>query len=291
MTLSPEMRQKLADRLAALDARVPVSLVGPDLRCETVEDAERLVARFETWLDVFAALAHDADTVREDRSSLTRLYDTFSKLVADLEAAIQATRERGIPWEQTRDTVATEEKPLASNPHPMQPVIKDRHGTLRFRENAIVRLLVDDLAGLVVPDGPRRGKLDLDKIATMDVPPEDRAQFEQLAGMRSGGRENAIVCYVVAHARQLVSRNPVHAGCLDLNALVMMKFPQEDREQFAQLMGYSICGYHELSYVSDDSAAEASLAAKKVMPEAGGCRDKGCFHGGPLFDENGKRLS
>ena len=113
MTLSPQMRQKLTDRLAALGEREPVSLVGPELRCETVEDAERLVARFESWLVVFAVLSADISTnanladltddptCNDDRSSLIRLYNTFDKLVVDLETAIRATREEGIPWEQT----------------------------------------------------------------------------------------------------------------------------------------------------------------------------------------------
>lgn len=111
MTLSPAMRQKLAERLAERGESLPVSLVGPDLRCETVEDAERLVARFEKWLVVFAELSADISTndnladltdtgLHDDRSSLVRLYNTFDKLVVDLETAIRATREDGIPWEQ-----------------------------------------------------------------------------------------------------------------------------------------------------------------------------------------------
>ncbi len=92
-------------------------------------------------------------------------------------------------------------------------------------------------------------------------------------------RGNAIVRYLLDH------------GGIDLNKLATIDFPQEDREQLAQLIGYSICGYHELSYVSDDSAAHASLLAKKVIPNAGGCRDAGCqVHGGPLFDDDGERI-
>ena len=114
MTLSPAMRQKLAERLAERGESAPVSfvasLVGPDLRCETVEDAERLVIRFEKWLVVFAELSADLSTndnladltdtsLPDDRSSLVRLYNTFDKLVIDLETAIRATRDDGIPWE------------------------------------------------------------------------------------------------------------------------------------------------------------------------------------------------
>lgn len=40
-------------------------------------------------------------------------------------------------------------------------------------------------------------------------------------------------------------------GGIGMNELARLPFPQEDREQFAQLIGYSICGFHELSYVSE----------------------------------------
>jgi len=33
----------------------------------------------------------------------------------------------------------------------------------------------------------------------------------------------------------------------------MIGFPQEDREQFAQLIGYSLSGFGELDYVSDET--------------------------------------
>lgn len=67
----------------------------------------------------------------------------------------------------------------------------------------------------------------------------------------------------------------------DMNTIAMLPFSQEDRCQFAQLIGHSICGYHELSYVSDEHAAAASAEAKKLDPKFGGCRDSGCeIHGG-----------
>ena len=68
--------------------------------------------------------------------------------------------------------------------HPIQPLKTDKHSTVRFKENAIVRHLLDN-------------------------------------------------------------------GGIDLNALAMIDFSQEDREQFAQLIGYSLSGFGELSYVSD----------------------------------------
>jgi hypothetical protein len=47
----------------------------------------------------------------------------------------------------------------------------------------------------------------------------------------------------------------------DMNALACMNFTDEDRMQFAQLIGYSLVGYSELSYVSDASHDAAHLAA------------------------------
>lgn len=41
-------------------------------------------------------------------------------------------------------------------------------------------------------------------------------------------------------------------GC-DMTELAKLQFPDEDRMQFAQLIGYSVSGYSDLSYVSDDS--------------------------------------
>ncbi len=61
-----------------------------------------------------------------------------------------------------------------------------------------------------------------------------------------------------------------------LNSLAVMGFQQADWEQFYQLIGYSLSGYHELSNVSDAAAEEATRRAKEKFPEASGCRDNGC---------------
>ena len=51
---------------------------------------------------------------------------------------------------------------------------------------------------------------------------------------------NAIVEYLLDH------------GGIDLNAIAMLDVPREDRIQFAQLIGYSVSGWGDLSYVTDD---------------------------------------
>lgn len=76
--------------------------------------------------------------------------------------------------------------------NPIQPIYKDENGTFRFKENEIVRFLLD-------------------------------------------------------------------AGCYDMNNLALMNFSNNDREQFAQLIGYSLGGFWELPYVSEETYNAAEL--------------------------------
>lgn len=59
-------------------------------------------------------------------------------------------------------------------------------------------------------------------------------------------KENKIVSYLLDH------------GGIDMNQLAALPFSIEDRVQFAQLIGYSVCGFAELSYVSDKAYNEAT---------------------------------
>lgn len=64
----------------------------------------------------------------------------------------------------------------------------------------------------------------------------------------------------------------------DMNDLACMPFSQEDRQQFAQLIGYSLGGYSELSYVSDESYRAACKVAEDpeldpVQAELAACKD------------------
>ena len=63
-------------------------------------------------------------------------------------------------------------------------------------------------------------------------------------------RENAIVKHLLDH------------GGIDLNAIAIMKFSDEDREQFAQLIGYSVSGFSDLSYVSNEAYATVNRMAE-----------------------------
>lgn len=70
--------------------------------------------------------------------------------------------------------------------YPIQPIVSDKNGTLRFKTNQIVKDLFD-----------------------------------------------------------------THPS-LDMNALAAGNYSAEDRQQFAMLIGYSVGGFNDLSYVTDD---------------------------------------
>ncbi len=62
-------------------------------------------------------------------------------------------------------------------------------------------------------------------------------------------QQNAIVRYLL------------DVGPMDMNKLAFTPFSNDDRAQFAQLIGYSLSGYSELSYVSDALYERAATCA------------------------------
>lgn len=50
-----------------------------------------------------------------------------------------------------------------------------------------------------------------------------------------------------------------------MNELARLEFPREDWEQFAQLLGYSVSGWGDLSYVSKERRAEADALAAQLV--------------------------
>jgi hypothetical protein len=103
----------------------------------------------------------------------------------------------------------------------MQPFIQDDNGRIRFKKNALVRILLDEAS-----------KIGFDMNSLCAV-----AEDENVS--------------------------------------------QADWEQFYQLIGYSLAGYHELSNVSDASALDATIEARKTFPNCGGCRNEHCeIHSG-----------
>lgn len=59
--------------------------------------------------------------------------------------------------------------------HPIQPLIMDKNNVLRFKENVIVRYILDN------------GGIDLNHIVQQEFPKEDLEQFYQLIGYSLDG--------------------------------------------------------------------------------------------------------
>ena len=53
-------------------------------------------------------------------------------------------------------------------------------------------------------------------------------------------------------------------GKLNLNEIAVQDFSDEDRMQLAQLLGYSVSGFGDLSYASDEVVAEADRIAAEL---------------------------
>lgn len=66
-------------------------------------------------------------------------------------------------------------------------------------------------------------------------------------------KENAIVRYLL------------DAGTIDLNQLAALPFSNEDRNQFAQLIGYSVGGFGDLPYADPKIVKKADKKAEKLL--------------------------
>jgi hypothetical protein len=51
---------------------------------------------------------------------------------------------------------------------------------------------------------------------------------------------------------------------MSMNELAIMPFAVDDREQFVQLIGYSVGGFGELSFVRDETVETANEAAAQL---------------------------
>jgi hypothetical protein len=49
------------------------------------------------------------------------------------------------------------------------------------------------------------------------------------------------------------------SGPFDMNGIARLEFDREDRAQFAQLIGYSVSGYGDLSYAIDVGKADRQV--------------------------------
>jgi hypothetical protein len=71
-------------------------------------------------------------------------------------------------------------------------------------------------------------------------------------------QENRIVRYLLDNGG--IDLNHLAGWCADADV------PKGDQEQFAQLIGYSLSGFSELSYVRDSTYERAAEKAKRVKP-------------------------
>lgn len=116
---------------------------------------------------------------------------------------------------------------------------------------------------------------------------EVRSEMEDVAAEHDGSVIDLFTTPQPAHIEQVKSPmqplhidqfgtirfkvNPIVQHLLDvagnvgvnMNTIAMQGFEPEDQMQFAQLIGYSLSGYGELSYVTDESYDRASAAAPK----------------------------
>lgn len=95
---------------------------------------------------------------------IDELLDENAKLQRALDIWTAAAVKRG------EHIIATDTTGEGSMTQPMQPIYLDKHGAVRFKENAIVSYLLD------------KGGLTLNDLAKVEFPQEDREQFAQLIG-------------------------------------------------------------------------------------------------------------
>jgi len=72
---------------------------------------------------------------------------------------------------------------------------------------------------------------------------------------------------IIRFKHNAIVRYLLDAGPFDMNTLSAGRFTVEDREQFAQLIGYSVSGFGDLSYVRDQTCATAEALADQLRKE------------------------
>lgn len=75
-------------------------------------------------------------------------------------------------------------------------------------------------------------------------------------------KENAIVRYLLDKATKHKTT--------DLNEIASLSFSNEDRIQFAQLIGYSLSGFSDLSYVDDETWDTVDALREDLMAKIQG---------------------
>ena len=88
---------------------------------------------------------------------------------------------------------------------------------------------------------------------------------------------------VVRFKPNAIVRYLLDAGPFDMNNLALLPFTDDDRGQFAQLIGYSLSGFGELDYVSDATYE----AAEKMYADSISVTCEACDGAGSVDFERG----
>lgn len=70
---------------------------------------------------------------------------------------------------------------------------------------------------------------------------------------------------VARFKQNAIVRALLDIGPLDMNKLACLPFSDEDREQFAQLIGYSVSGAGDLSYMRAGVISQADKQAEELL--------------------------
>ena len=183
--------------------------------------------------------------------------------------------------------------------HPMQPIILEDDGIPRFKKNSIVECVYLNFV---------RNKTDLFSRLVQDFSKEDIDQLSQLLGypvahysgldtsseeyIRSANRKMRNLLKRKEAGKVRVEKHPMQPivwvrdvirfkknaavdylleqGTVDLNRIACMKFTTEDREQFNQLIGYSVSGYGDLSFIRRKTVRAADKKAHELYESTNG---------------------
>jgi hypothetical protein len=74
---------------------------------------------------------------------------------------------------------------------------------------------------------------------------------------------------VARFRKNAIVRHLLDAGPFNLNSLAGLPFSDDDREQFAQLIGYSVCNFGELPYAANETVAAADDIVKHMRADRG----------------------
>ncbi len=177
-----EYRRKRDAKKQEGDVKDCTHLLAQSLRVAAPPDEDGMVSTVWSWCPDCGALAsRGLWTVPR---SITAGYMTIALAQRRLDSVSRLRKQEGDAHQD--------------HEHPVQPIVFDKGGVARFKENAIVRHLLD------------------------------------------------------------------HGG-LDLHQLAILPFSDEDRMQFAQLIGYSVCGFGEMDYAAEDVVSEADAKVDAMI--------------------------